>query len=967
MRLSYLFILILWSVDLIYGQPLQDFGGAKSETIHQMIENGEGDIVAIGTTTSDTEIGKDIYFLIVDKEGQVIVEKNIGRVGNEEGFSLIQAFDGTYLLVGYTTTLQNKKKGWIVNIGNNGKVLWDKIDTEEGESQFKEIVQLDDGSLCAVGEQNQQISLFHFEENGNPIQTIPIATLNGTATSLCKLPNGNVIISGQEHVGKEQQVFLLEATLTGNTIWKQNFPKEDIAISEDCIQTFDGGFVLVGSTYRRPPLKEEIALVKTNPQGKIKWARTFGGKGVVDRATALIQLPNTDLMVTGRTTSHKRGAKRSDFWLHRIGTKEGLPIWDKSKNFGEDYNDEGNSVIRLRDGTIRLGGQKWTKLKEKEQACIIPFTTKVSEGIVGNTKLLTEFIHLRETNNNADAFDIEGTIKSIHKEKGLLIPNKIYIDRIPAGQSSLISIPLSANEKVRSGMNELSVQFKARNSQATIDDSFFVESKKKPVPQLEFTVASILSDSVHYFEKPTKLVLKITNIGSAVAEQFTCKINFPTRLRTDAQEEEVIAISSILPNQEQFISLDFTISPKYVKDDFSINCLAYDKNYQYQTGFDIDRQITVPVTAPTSTFTSIAWVVPNNASSSEPIITQDSVLDIKVKAFSTQPLPKASFRTFVNHQLIVTGKNKPVDYYINDIGIDSLVLDDIPGRYTHTYVKKTLLKEGQNQIQVKVKNKAGSDTTNTILVHYKPAKPNLHILSIGVPADDLKYTATDAEDIKEKFEQQRGLIYSKKIVVSELLNTNPATKAGEIKKAIEKLKTLSRSNTIKSNDVLVLFISAHGIPDEGDQFRIQGSDFDNLYPDAASIPFRDNLLKILGSISCRKLVFFDACFSGNSIQSLEAIKAIPNLELLLSSSPNEESYEDEEWGHGAFTKALLECFEKLPNTSSSRLTMDDIALYIKQRVPDLVKQKKLKKSSSQTPILIRSKGTIATPIIEVID
>lgn len=982
MRRLYLFFLLLLITQTAFSQQLNGFTG-KSGTIQEMIENGVGEIVAIGTTTSSVKKDKDIYFAIINKKGEKRLEKNIGRKGDEEGVSLLQGFDGTYFLIGYTTR-QKQKKGWIINVDRNGKVLWDKIVTTLGESQLRDIVQMEDGTLWAVGEQNQQLSLFHFKENGETIQTISITGINGTATSLIKLENGNLIISGQEKLGKERQVFLLEATLTGEIIWKQTFPKEEIMISEDCIQTYDGGFVLVGFT---KPIRDKQAIVKTNSKGAILWAQTFGGETYGENATAVIQMPNGDLMVVGKTTFHKKGAKKSDFWLHWLGEEEGQPIWEEPKNFGAGYNDEAHSVLLLRDGTIRLGGFKGG-FKGK-QTWIVPFMPTISEKIAQNATLKVEYIALREPNNNhyidagengyihyrltnissVDAVNIEGKITLIHKEKGFSTATKVHINRIPAGQSKLVGIPLSATESVRSGMNNISVEFKAANSQEPIFLTDWVESLKKPTPQIEFALAPLLSDSSHYFETPTKLVLKLKNIGDAVAENFTLQIKFPNRLRAAIQEE--FSVPTLLPDEETFIPLDFTISGNYLKEHFSINCLAYDKNYQYQSQYKIDRIISNAVSVNTSSFTGVDWVLPNQSSQLPGTIISvtDSILPIKIKAVSTQPIPKSSFQVYVNKQIIpVFNQEQSRELSINTLAGDSLVLDASQGRYTHTYIENIPLKKGENQIYVKVENKAGHNETSTLTVNYEPIKPTLHILSIGVPYDDLRYTTTDAKYIVEKFNQQRGLLYSKEIEVSSLLNTPSTTKAGEIEKALERLKTFSKINRIKSNDVLVLFISAHGYPDEDKQeFRIQGSDFDNLYPAATSIAFSD-IVDNLTAISCRKLLFFDACYSGNTIQNLAALEAIPNLEILLSSSYNEQSYEDKKWEHGAFTKAILECFEQSKSTPpNTALTMEDIYAYIKKRVPALVKKIKSKTPITQTPRLIISKGTVAAPIFKILN
>ena len=117
-----------------------------------------------------------------------------------------------------------------------------------------------------------------------------------------------------------------------------------------------------------------------------------------------------------------------------------------------------------------------------------------------------------------------------------------------------------------------------------------------------------------------------------------------------------------------------------------------------------------------------------------------------------------------------------------------------------------------------------------MIINYKPKQPNLHVLSIGIPHRDLKFTTVDAENFANAFQNQTGMdkVFNK--IYVEKKNTRENTRNLDIRAAMEDLKR--RYNTdliggkINREDVLILFISSHGKTDDNNDFKILASDYD---------------------------------------------------------------------------------------------------------------------------------------------
>ena len=75
----------------------------------------------------------------------------------------------------------------------------------------------------------------------------------------------------------------------------------------------------------------------------------------------------------------------------------------------------------------------------------------------------------------------------------------------------------------------------------------------------------------------------------------------------------------------------------------------------------------------------------------------------------------------------------------------------------------------------------------------------------------------------------------------------------------------------------------------------------------------------------------------NNQDALKGALAAANITVLTSSSGSEFSREDEKWGHGAFTRALLDALGD-PMADPSHIGLissNSLAVYMHQHVPDL--------------------------------
>jgi tetratricopeptide (TPR) repeat protein len=277
---------------------------------------------------------------------------------------------------------------------------------------------------------------------------------------------------------------------------------------------------------------------------------------------------------------------------------------------------------------------------------------------------------------------------------------------------------------------------------------------------------------------------------------------------------------------------------------------------------------------------------------------------------------------------------------------------------SQTFIDETIkLNPGSNVIKVKVKLDGQTAETQTIEVYYNTTKPDLHVLVIGTKSN-LKYTQKDAQDIAGLFSNQAdGNKLFSNVHLHQLIGEDATASA--ISKEIERMKVKYQTQNMSDRDMVVVFLSGHGILYDG-SFRICGSDFEPGFEESTTVAY-DHIKSILSKVYCKKLVFMDACHSGGAKAPPEVINAeIANLNtkstamtVIASSRESESSYEDDVWQNGAFTKTIVEALQSgsADQDANDVITIDELFSYMEATIPPMVKQVK---NQAQHPMLVNS-------------
>jgi len=262
------------------------------------------------------------------------------------------------------------------------------------------------------------------------------------------------------------------------------------------------------------------------------------------------------------------------------------------------------------------------------------------------------------------------------------------------------------------------------------------------------------------------------------------------------------------------------------------------------------------------------------------------------------------------------------------------------------------LTQAENKISVIAANQHTQSEPETIVVRWEHAgkqpieeiyKPNLYLLAIGVseyqdPDYNLGVAHKDAEAVAAVFEGQRGKLYQK--VDIRLLTNQQATQDN----ILDGLDWILRESTQK--DLSLLFVSGHGLKDERGNYYFLPYDGDPENIRRTGVLWF-NFQDVLTGLPSKVIFMVDTCHSGSitgkrrEVTDLtdalrELVHAESGVVVMTASTGKEFSVEKPEWGHGAFTKAVVEGLEGKANyNNDSTIDIKELDLFITNRVKEL--------------------------------
>jgi WD40 repeat protein len=293
------------------------------------------------------------------------------------------------------------------------------------------------------------------------------------------------------------------------------------------------------------------------------------------------------------------------------------------------------------------------------------------------------------------------------------------------------------------------------------------------------------------------------------------------------------------------------------------------------------------------------------------------------------------------------------------------------------------LQNGENTIAVKASSEdgfvVGRPEEKKVTMSFQTAKPHFYAVVVGTgkymnSSINLKYPEKDAESMAKALQ-----LGSEKLFGKENTHIYTLTTASTERPTKEKIKSVFTEigKTAKSSDVVLVYLSGHGVAWGGDQ-----GDFYYVTTDATAAnaeAYNDEAIRKNYTVSTtefteylkaipanKQVMIIDACASGKAVDNLMAardidvssIKAIDRMKdrtgmfVISGSSADAVSYEASRYGQGLLTYSILQAMKGASLRDGEFFDVNMLLNYARENVPKLAAGI----GGIQTPQLLVPKG-----------
>lgn len=331
--------LILWSKQI---------GGFQDDYAYSIQPTLDNHYVIVGNTTSYGAGRSDVYLIKIDTNGNVIWEKTYGGANDDYGYAVKNARDGGYIIVGMTNSYGAGGDLYLIKTDDQGNMVWQKFYGGTNTDYGRDLALVADGYIItgmttSFGIGAGDVWLIKTNNNGDTLWT---KTFGGTETDCGNsviLTNDNcyTIAGFTNSFANNIDIYLIKTDAQGEVLWAQTYGTSVADIGNMVRQTADNGYIVVGGN-------GSVYVIKVDNSGNLIYTRTYGN-AKDDCGYAVEQLSTGNYMIVGHTIVQTGDG--DTYWIE-IDAAGNVVKENSSRNWRNDY---GRSVAQAADGFIIAG------------------------------------------------------------------------------------------------------------------------------------------------------------------------------------------------------------------------------------------------------------------------------------------------------------------------------------------------------------------------------------------------------------------------------------------------------------------------------------------------------------------------------------------------------------------------------------------------------------------------------------
>lgn len=362
MKRVFIFMSFHLLVCLSYGQTVfeRQYGGSDSDVACKIKRTTDGNYIVAGTTWSYGVGYDDIYVMKVNALGDTLWTNTFGTYKRDAVSDIIETDDGGYLVIGYIVSPSLDWDVLIMKLNASGDSVWANryggLNAEMGSS----IIKCFDGGYLALartysyGEGDGDFYYLRLDENADTIWTKTWGFEYSDYLDCAIQTNDSGFISiGAISLSQygAWDIVIQKLDKNGNVEWyKQYGEYPGVDDLNDLVETYDGGYIAIGSTESFGAGSTDIYMMKFNSVGDTMWTRTYGNS-YWDMGVQILQTGDSGFVFCGQMQSPSTGLR--DAVLIKTNSV-GDTLW--TKHFNPQGSSEFYSIDFGHDGGYIMCG-----------------------------------------------------------------------------------------------------------------------------------------------------------------------------------------------------------------------------------------------------------------------------------------------------------------------------------------------------------------------------------------------------------------------------------------------------------------------------------------------------------------------------------------------------------------------------------------------------------------------------------
>jgi hypothetical protein len=318
-------------------------------------ETSDGGFVLVGQSVITGNTWEDIFLVRTNQIGEPLWTYIYGdTIIGQNAYCIKEDFEGGFIIAGVKNLTMSVRNAWIIKTDSNGDTLWTYKYGGDKNAEAKNVSFTSDSGYIITGFKSEpghsaDVFLLKLDNNGEFKWVKNFgSSYYEEGLSVQQTIDGGYMVAGSKNAsGRSSDFYLIKTNSDGDLEWAKTYGGTEYDNCTSAQQTYDGGYIMFGESDSY--IVNTNLAIKTNSLGDTLWTKVFY-RSNGDYGWSVDQTADSGFIFGGYSNNP---GMRDDYWFIRTDGN-GDTLWTKTVGYGDDQR--GYCVLQSADGGYVLAG-----------------------------------------------------------------------------------------------------------------------------------------------------------------------------------------------------------------------------------------------------------------------------------------------------------------------------------------------------------------------------------------------------------------------------------------------------------------------------------------------------------------------------------------------------------------------------------------------------------------------------------